>query len=92
VITARGDTVVVPDGSILDVRLNEKAGHSTAGAIVGWALGIAVSYAACPPPKKYCGEEDPTPLLGIGLGALMGSRIKTDSWVRVQWDATRQPD
>jgi hypothetical protein len=86
VITAGGDTVAVPHGSTLEVRLNEKAGHTTAGIIAGWALGVTVSYATCPPPKKYCGEQDPTPALAAGLGALIGSRVKTDQWVRVRWD------
>ena len=87
VITAAGDTVAVPNGSVLEVRLNEKAGHTTAGLIAGWALGVTVSYATCPPPKKYCGEQDPTPALAAGLGALIGSRVKSDQWVRVRWDA-----
>jgi hypothetical protein len=87
VITAGGDTVAVPHGSTLEVRLNEKAGHTTAGVVGGWALGVAVSYATCPPPKRYCGEQDPTPALAMGLGALIGSRVKTDQWVRVGWDA-----
>jgi len=91
VITPGGDTIVVPEGSALEVRLKDKATHPTAGAIVGWAVGVAVSYAACAPPRTYCGEEDPTPLLGAGLGALIGSRIKTDWWVRVQWDAPNPP-
>jgi hypothetical protein len=88
VITERGDTVIVPDGSAIEVRLREKARHPTAGAIIGWAFGVAISYAACPPPKKYCGEEDPTPLLAAGLGALIGDRVKTDWWVRVRWDTS----
>lgn len=87
VITVAGDTVAVPSGSALEVRLNEKAGHTTAGLIAGWALGVTISYATCPPPKKYCGEQDPTPALAAGLGALIGARVKTDQWVRVQWDA-----
>jgi hypothetical protein len=88
VITERGNTVIVPDGAAIEVRLREKARHPTAGAIIGWAFGVAISYAACPPPKKYCGEEDPTPLLAAGLGALIGDRVKTDWWVRVRWDTS----
>ncbi len=87
VITERGDTVLLPEGSTLEVKLKEKASHPTAGGIIGWLLGAGISYAACPPPKKYCGEEDPTPLLAAGLGALIGSRVKTDWWVGVRWDA-----
>ena len=90
VVTERGDTVVVPDASLLQVRLREKASHPTAGAIIGWTIGVGISYATCPAPKRYCGEEDPTPLLSTGLGALIGSRVKTDWWVNVQW-ATPRP-
>ena len=91
VVTSRGDTVLVPKGSELQVRLREKASHPVFGAVVGWALGVAVSYATCPPPKRYCGEEDPSPLLGTGLGALVGSRVKTDWWVGVRWDTASPP-
>jgi hypothetical protein len=91
VITGGGDTVVVPLGSTVEVRLREKAGHPVFGAAVGWALGVAVSYATCPAPKRYCGEEDPSPLLGVGLGALVGNKIKTDWWVGVRWDEVHEP-
>ena len=84
VITARGDTVAVPEGAALDVRVPEKARHEVAGGIIGWALGVGISYAACPAPKKYCGEEDPTPLLATTLGALVGWMVKTDQWVAVR--------
>lgn len=91
VVTSRGDTVVVPRGSALEVRLKEKASHPAIGAVIGWALGVAVSYATCPSPKRYCGEEDPSPLLGTGLGALVGSRVKTDWWVGVRWNTASPP-
>lgn len=91
-MTARGDTVTVPEQSTLEVRLKEKATHATAGAIIGWALGVAISYATCPSPKRYCGEEDPTPLLATGLGALLGSRVRTDWWVVVHWEPPAPPE
>lgn len=91
-VTERGDTVVIPDTSVLEVRLREKASHPTAGAIIGWAVGVGVSYITCPAPKRYCGEEDPTPLLAAGLGALIGSKVKTDWWVGVRWDAPTPPE
>lgn len=87
IVTARGDTVVVPPGVGLDVRLREKRGKATMGAVIGFVAGVIASYATCPEPKTYCGEEDPTPLLGAGVGALVGSRFKSYPWVRVRWEA-----
>ena len=86
IVTARGDTVVVPAGVGLDVRLREKSGKATMGAVVGFVAGVIASYATCPEPKTHCGEEDPTPLLGAGVGALVGSLFKAYPWVRVRWD------
>jgi hypothetical protein len=86
-ITAPGDTIVVPEGAKLEVRLREKGSRATSGGVIGYLLGVGVSYAYCPPPKSHCGEQDPTPLLVAGLGALIGSRFKADQWVRVRWDA-----
>ena len=86
VITARGDTVVVPDTATLEVRLKNKANRAVAGAVVGYIVGVGVSYGLCPPPKTTCGEQDPTPVWSAGLGALIGSAFKKDHWVRVRWD------
>jgi len=86
IATSRGDTVDVPPGVGLDVRLREKSGKATMGAVIGFVTGVIVSYATCAEPKTHCGEEDPTPLLGAGIGALVGSRFKTYPWVRVRWD------
>jgi hypothetical protein len=85
VITGR-DTIAMPAGAALEVRLAGKFGHPTAGGIIGGALGAGVSYSLCPSPKRYCGEQDPTPLLAATVGALIGGRIKTDRWVGVRWD------
>jgi hypothetical protein len=82
----RGDTIVVPAGVGLYVRLREKSGKATMGAVIGFVAGVIASYATCPEPKTHCGEEDPTPLLGAGVGALVGSLFKSYPWVRVRWD------
>lgn len=86
VVTPRGDTIDVPASAMLGVRLPRKAGHPVAGAILGAIVGVGVTYANCPEPKRYCGEENPTELLFTGLGGLVGSLIRTDHWVRVRWD------
>lgn len=84
-VTSRGDTVRVPAGSLTAVRLDRKAGHPVAGAIIGAIIGVGVELANCPSEWQYCGEENPTELLFAGLGALVGAAIKTDNWVRVRW-------
>lgn len=86
-ITVQGDAVVIPPGAGLGVRLNRKAGHPVAGALIGAIIGVGVEYANCPEPKEHCSEEDPTELLVAGLGALIGNLIKTDHRVRARWDA-----
>src|SRR5262249_10681857 len=85
VVTTRGDTVVVPHGATLEVKLKDKANHAVAGVVIGLVVGAVLEYALCDPPKTHCGEEDPTQLLTAGLGALVGSAIKKDHWVRVRW-------
>ena len=85
-VNAAGDTIAVPDSALLEVKLKEKEGHPLMGGIIGVAAGIVATYATCPPPKKYCGEQNPTPLLGAALGALVGSWFKTDKWVTVSRD------
>jgi len=85
VITPRGDTVTVPDTALIQVRLKDKGNHAVLGAIVGIVAGVGLSYAACG--DISCGPGDRRPVFIGGLGALVGSRFKADSWVRVRWDA-----
>lgn len=84
VVTAAGDTVTVPRGSRLEVRLKEPRHHVTAGAVVGWAVATATMLSECGG-ERTCGEQDPRPLLGIALGALVGRLITTPAWVQVRW-------
>jgi hypothetical protein len=67
------------------VRLNRKAGHPVAGAIVGAIVGVGVEIANCPSRWELCGEENPTELVFAGLGSLIGAQIKTTHWIRVRW-------
>lgn len=85
-VTPAGDTIVVPDTARLEVRLRERKSRAIPGSLIGWGVGIGVMYATCPSPKRTCGEQDPTPLLFAGLGALIGSRFEADDWVRVRWN------
>ena len=84
-ITPRGDTVAVPESAYIQVRLKDKANHALAGAFVGMVVGVGVSFAECG--ETRCGPGDRRPLYITGLGALVGSRFKAASWVRVRWDA-----
>lgn len=88
-ITGKADSVRIPRGARIEVRLPEKRRHPIAGAFVGWALGIGVTYARCAS-LKYCGESaSPVPLFGFAIGWWAGSTIKTDWWTEVRWDSTR---
>ena len=87
-ITATGDTIVLSRGAgRVEVRLKEKKGQGVLGAVIGWAVGVGVTYATCDPPRTHCGEQNPVPIWGAGLGAVIGSMFKTDDWARVRWDS-----
>jgi len=82
IVTATGDTVVVPQAATLEVRLKEKKTHATLGAVVGLGVGLSIKLAQCPPTNRC--EPDLTPVLTAGLGAFIGSRFSAVEWVRVQ--------
>jgi hypothetical protein len=85
VITARGDTVVVPADAVLEVRLKNKTNHALLGAIAGYAVGFPVAYASCSN-RRECSDQALTPHLIAAGGALIGSLFRTEHWVRVRWD------
>jgi hypothetical protein len=82
-ITRDADTLMVPRDAKRQILIPERRSRVVAGGVIGWAVGAITSYANCPSPKRYCGEQDPTPLLATVLGAFIGSRMKTDWWVTV---------
>jgi hypothetical protein len=86
-ITPRGDTVLIPRGARLEVRLRDKTNLAVAGGVVGFTVGVGVMYANCPGSAKTCPEQNPTPYIIAGLGALLGSVIKVAHWAAVAWDA-----
>ena len=90
VVTGRGDTLLVPRGAALSVKLPGKTRHAGMGAIVGGAIGTAVSLAECHTPDR-CEGASPYQLFGAAAGALIGVAIRTDHWIRIQWglDANR---
>ena len=83
VITARGDTLVVPREAAVSVRLPGKVRHAGTGAVVGAVVGIVGSLGVCA--DNRCEEGNPYQLLGAAGGALIGYAIRTDNWVRVKW-------
>ena len=87
VITPRGDTLRVPAGARVAVKAKGKTGHPLAGALVGWAVGTGIMLAHCGQLVSYCGEQDPSSLIGASIGALIGATIRTDRWVRLKWDS-----
>jgi hypothetical protein len=82
-ISARGDTIVIPYGARIDVRVQHPDRHTNAGAIIGYVFGTLTILADCGG-EKYCGEQDPRALLGSIAGAIIGHFI-ADDWIRVGW-------
>jgi hypothetical protein len=81
---ASGAVVAIPRDAVVQVRLAEKQRHPYSGAVIGWVAGVVTMYATCAPPKQYCGEENPLPLLGILTGWGLGYVTKTEWWVNVR--------
>ena len=84
-VSPSGDTIVIPSGARLEVRVKDPDRHTKAGAILGYVVGVAVMYATCAD-KKYCGEQNPTALLGLLAGGIVGHFV-ADYWVPVAWTA-----
>jgi hypothetical protein len=82
VITAAGDTLVVPQAATLEVRLKEKKTHTILGGVVGLGMGMGIALARCPSTNRC--SPDLMPMLAAGVGALIGSRFSTAEWVRVR--------
>ena len=79
IITARGDTITIPSGAVLEVRLEHPDGHTNSGAAVGYVAGVLTSLNICGA-ASACGEENPLPLLGLLVGAFVGHFV-TEDWV-----------
>jgi hypothetical protein len=86
VITAAGDTIAVPAGAALEVQLDKRTKRARTGGVIGGIVGIGITWARCPEFKKRCRQNDLTPVLTIGLGALVGYAIKPNPWVSVPWE------
>lgn len=81
-VTAVGDTLQVPAEAELERLIDPDVGHAGIGAAVGFAVAVSIVYARCPPPRRLCGEQNPIPLIGAALGALIGLGVRTERWER----------
>jgi hypothetical protein len=89
IVTSRGDTVIVPAGARIEFKVDHPDSHAKAGGVVGWLLAIAAMQANCIKQDiKYCGEQDPTPVLGAFIGGVIGSLMR-EPWISIEWDAPR---
>jgi hypothetical protein len=82
IVTAAGDTVSVPDVGTLEVRLNSKKSYAAVGGLLGVAVGTGFAMAKCSYPREC--PPDLRPLIGGGIGVLVGSRKRTAEWVVVK--------
>jgi hypothetical protein len=83
IVLQSGDTVAIPSGAQLEVKLPQKKSHPYSGATIGWAVGVGFALADCSN-TRYCGEENPLPLLGTVIGWFVGKAVKTDWWIVVR--------
>ena len=86
VVTIRGDTMIVPEGARLQARLKGRTRSAVFGGMVGNFVGVVVTYYHCGGIDAECTEKDPTSLLTLGVGALIGSLFKTTAWLTVRRD------
>lgn len=86
VVTTRGDTVALAARHRRTVSEGRTGRRTLQGAIVGWAIGVGSVIADCGL-EKTCGEQNPIPLLGAAIGAVVGSRMRRERWRRATDDA-----
>lgn len=82
IVRAAGDTVAVPETGTLEVRLKTKKSYAAIGGVAGAVVGTGLAIAHCSD-RVECGP-DIRPLIGGGIGMLIGSRIHTADWVVVK--------
>lgn len=81
-VTARGDTLALDPSQRTWASAGRTARRTWQGAVVGWGAGVAAVLADCGL-ARTCGEQNPLPLLGTVLGAVVGRQLKRERWTRV---------
>ncbi len=89
-VTTRGDTVDVTGRRLVAVSEGRTARRTLQGAVVGWLAGVVTVVADCGL-AATCGEQNPVPLLGVAIGAVVGSRLRQERWVRTSDAACAAP-
>ncbi len=104
-VEERADALYVPLADItkLEVRHGQRS-RAGKGALIGLgvgaAAGVTLAFVACAGKECYSDSNDATgvvalifgaggALLGAGIGAIIGSSIKTDRWESVPLDNIR---
>ena len=78
--------MIVPEGARLQARIKGRTNGAAFGAVVGYVVGAVVTVNHCRGFDAECTENDPTSLLTMGAGALIGSLFKITTWVTVRRD------
>ena len=86
VVTTRGDTMIVPESARLQAHLTGRAAGAMFGGVVGYLVGVVITFNHCGGIDAECSEKDPTSLLTLGAGALIGSLFKPSAWVTIRRD------
>jgi hypothetical protein len=83
-ITPRGDTLAIPNGSRVEVYLKEASHEANFGAAAGALIGVLASVADCGA-QRSCGEQDFRPMLGALIGGFVAYILTTEHWKSVAW-------
>jgi hypothetical protein len=81
-VTTGGDTLPLTAEHRTWVSRGRTANRLVGGAFLGWLAGITAIVADCGL-ASTCGEQNPVALLGLGLGAAIGSRFHRERWMPV---------
>jgi hypothetical protein len=83
--TTRGDTIAVGAEHQLSVSAGRRGRRTFQGALLGWAVAVGSIVADCGWGSP-CGEQNPLPMLGGAVGAVIGSRMRREVWTRASVD------
>jgi hypothetical protein len=77
---------VFPALFVLVAACGGRANGALFGGVVGYLVGVVITFNHCGGIDAECSEKDPTSLLTLGAGALIGSLFKGSTWFTIRRD------